>query len=110
MTATTSTLPWSARTGGASTSAAGRIAAARSTSTRTPKGGPATRNPVENVVFDQDPAPGTYRIVVDYFDRRDGPNTPYRVTIRREGQPDRVITGTAREGVREQVVGEFTVP
>lgn len=74
------------------------------------QGGPATRNPVENVVFDQDPAPGTYRIVVDYFDRRDGPNTPYRVTIRREGQPDRVITGTAREGVREQVVGEFTVP
>ncbi|MBP0467036.1 hypothetical protein J5Y09_24145, partial [Roseomonas sp. PWR1] len=74
------------------------------------QGGPATRNPIENVVFDQDPAPGTYRIVVDYFDRRDGPNTPYRVTIRREGQPDRVITGTAREGVREQVVGEFTVP
>ncbi|WP_137124503.1 hypothetical protein [Roseomonas sp. HF4] len=74
------------------------------------QGGPATRNPVENVVFDQDPAPGRYRIVVDYFDRRDGPNTPYRVTVRREGQPDQVITGTAREGVREQVVGEFTVP
>jgi hypothetical protein len=74
------------------------------------QGGPATRNPIENVVFDQDPAPGTYRIVVDYFDRRDTPTTPYRVTIRREGQPDRVITGTAREGVREQVVGEFTVP
>jgi hypothetical protein len=47
---------------------------------------------------------------VDYFDRVDGPNTPYRVTVRQEGQPDRVITGTARQGQRDQVVGEFTVP
>ena len=35
---------------------------------------------------------------------------PYRVTVRQEGQPDRVITGTARQGQRDQVVGEFTVP
>ena len=77
---------------------------------RNAAGGPTTRTPVENVVFDQNPAPGTYRIVVDYFDRVDGPNTPYRVTVRQEGQPDRVITGTARQGVRDQVVGEFTVP
>ena len=77
---------------------------------RNAAGGPTTRTPVENVVFDQNPAPGRYRIVVDYFDRVDGPNTPYRVTVRQEGQPDRVITGTARQGVRDQVVGEFTVP
>ena len=63
-----------------------------------------------NVVFENNPAPGRYRVVVDYFDRADGPTTPYRVTIRQEGQPDRVITGTARQGVRDQVVGEFTVP
>jgi hypothetical protein len=74
------------------------------------QGGPLTRNPVENIVFEQDPAPGRYRIVVDFFERRDGPTTPYRVTIRQAGRPDRVITGTAREGVRDQVVGEFTVP
>ena len=77
---------------------------------RNAQGGPTVRNPVENIVFDQDPAPGRYRIVVDYFDRADGPATPYRVTVRQEGQPDRVITGTARQGVRDQVVGEFTVP
>ena len=77
---------------------------------RNAAGGPTTRTPVENVVFDQNPAPGRYRIVVDYFDRADGPTTPYRVTVRQEGQPDRVITGTARQGQRDQVVGEFTVP
>lgn len=77
---------------------------------RNAAGGPTTRTPVENIVFERDPAPGRYRIVVDYFDRVDGPNTPYRVTVRQEGQPDRVITGTARQGVRDQVVGEFTVP
>lgn len=77
---------------------------------RNATGGPLTRTPVENIVFEQNPAPGTYRIVVDYFDRADGPRTPYRVTIRQEGQPDRVITGTAQEGVRDRVVGEFTVP
>ncbi|WP_211870928.1 hypothetical protein [Neoroseomonas terrae] len=77
---------------------------------RNAAGGPTTRTPVENVVFDQNPAPGRYRIVVDYFDRVDGPSTPYRVTVRQQGQPDRVITGTARQGMRDQVVGEFTVP
>ena len=77
---------------------------------RNAQGGPTTRTPVENIVFDRDPPPGRYRIVVDYFDRVDGPSTPYRVTIRQEGRPDRVITGIARQGVRDQVVGEFTVP
>lgn len=77
---------------------------------RNAAGGPTTRTPVENIVFDQNPQPGTYRIVVDYFERADGPATPYRVTVRQEGQPDRVFTGTARQGQRDQVVGEFTVP
>jgi hypothetical protein len=73
-------------------------------------GPPFTRTPVENINFRQSPAPGRYRVIVDYFSRNDGPQTPFRVTVREAGQPDRVITGTAREGSRDVVVGEFTVP
>ncbi len=73
-------------------------------------GEPVTRTPVESISFPTTPAPGRYRIVVDYFGRRDGPTSPFRVTIRQAGQPDRVIRGVAREGQREVVVGEFTVP
>jgi hypothetical protein len=71
---------------------------------------PFTRTPVENITFRQAPAPGRYRVIVDYFSRNDGPSSPFRVTVRQAGQPDRVITGTAREGSRDVVVGEFTVP
>lgn len=77
---------------------------------RNAMGGPTTRTPVENIVFEGSPPPGRYRVGVDYFGRRDGASSPYRVTIRQEGQPDRVIRGTAREDVRDQIVGEFTVP
>jgi hypothetical protein len=73
-------------------------------------GEPVTRTPVEAVSFPRAPQPGRYRIVVDYFGRRDGPSSPFRVTIRQAGQPDRVIRGTAREGEREVVIGDFTVP
>jgi hypothetical protein len=73
-------------------------------------GQPLTRTPVENIVFENQPPPGRYRVVVDYFQRHDRPTSPYRVTIRQEGQPDQVISGTAREGARDVVVGEFTVP
>lgn len=73
-------------------------------------GPPFTRTPVENVTFRQPPAPGRYRILVDFFGRNDGPASPFRVTLRQAGQPDRVIPGTAREGGRDVVVGEFTVP
>jgi hypothetical protein len=69
-----------------------------------------SRTPVENISFPTAPQPGRYRIVVDYFGRRDAPSSPYRVTIRQAGQPDRIIRGTAREGEREVVVGDFTVP
>ncbi len=57
---------------------------------RNAAGGPTTRTPVENIVFDQNPQPGTYRIVVDYFERADGPNTPYRVTVRQEASRSRL--------------------
>jgi len=73
-------------------------------------GEPVTRTPVEAITFPSAPQPGRYRVVVDFFGRRDGPASPFRVTIRQAGQPDRVIQGTAREGQREVVIGEFTVP
>ena len=67
-----------------------------------------TTTPVENVFFAQ-PAPGHYRIVVDPYGMRARPSTPYRVTIRREGQPDEVITGVAQNGRRNVMVHEFDV-
>jgi hypothetical protein len=73
-------------------------------------GEPVTRTPVEAITFPTAPQPGRYRVVVDFFGRRDGPSSPFRVTIRQAGQPDRVIRGTAREGQRDVEVGEFTVP
>jgi hypothetical protein len=73
-------------------------------------GEPVTRTPVEAITFPTAPQPGRYRVVVDFFGRRDGPSSPFRVTIRQAGQPDRVIRGTAREGQRDVEVGEFIVP
>jgi len=35
--------------------------------------------------------------------------SPYRVTIRRDGRPDEVVTGTAQNGRRNQSAAEFTV-
>lgn len=57
----------------------------------------ATKSPVESIVFDQPPSPGQYRILVwKYAHRPQAPTrTPFRVTVRQEGQPDRVSTGTA---------------
>jgi hypothetical protein len=56
----------------------------------------ATSTPVENVVFERAPASGQYRILVwKYAHRSQAPvRTPFRVTVRREGLPDRVSTGT----------------
>jgi hypothetical protein len=72
---------------------------------------PVINNPVENVVFDQPPAPGRYRIQVKKYQHRQGSpaRTPYRVTVRIEGQPDKTYTGTV--GPDEVVdVGQFDVP
>ena len=67
-----------------------------------------TSSPVENVYFD-DPAPGRYRVTVDPYGMRQRPSTPFRVTIRREGEPDQVTTGVAQNGRHSQTVTEFTV-
>jgi len=66
----------------------------------------ATTTPVENVVFEQQPAPGQYRIVVWKYAHRAGSpaRSPFRVTVRQEGQPDRVSTGTV--GPDEKVTVE----
>lgn len=67
-----------------------------------------TAAPVENIYFNE-PQPGRYRVVVDPYGMRDRSATPFRVTIRRNGQPDQVTTGTAQNGRRYQPVTEFTV-
>jgi hypothetical protein len=67
-----------------------------------------TSSPVENVYF-IDPQPGNYRIIVDPYGMSERNVSPFRVTIRRDGQPDQVVTGTAQDGHRNQMVSEFTV-
>jgi hypothetical protein len=63
---------------------------------------------VENVYFD-DPGPGTYRIVVDPYAMRVAVDSRFRVTIRRDGEPDRVVEGTARNGQHVQTVTQVNV-
>jgi hypothetical protein len=75
-------------------------------------GPPFTSQAVENVRFGSQPAPGRYRIFVTNFLRtqQTGPaRSPYRVTIRQEGRPDRVITGTVGRGETLEV-GHVDVP
>jgi hypothetical protein len=67
-----------------------------------------SRTPVENVFFDN-PMPGTYEVRVHQYDHVERAETPYRVTIRIAGQPDRVIQGVARPGP-PRVVDRFTIP
>ena len=67
-----------------------------------------TPTPVENVYFD-DPAPGHYRVVVDPYGMRQRAASPFRVTIRRDGEPDQVVNGVAQNGRRVQMVTDFTV-
>ena len=67
-----------------------------------------TDTPVENVFF-AEPQPGAYRIIVDPYGMRVRPSTPFRVTIRRDGRPDEVISGTAVNGRHNQQVGQFRV-
>jgi hypothetical protein len=68
------------------------------------------QRPVENIVFPDDPPPGTYRIVVKNNNQRvpGGRASAFRVTVRQEGQPDRVLTGEAPFN-QEITVGEFQV-
>lgn len=67
--------------------------------------------PVENIVFEAEPAPGTYRIEVHHFARNPGGPavSPWRVTLRRQGRPDQSFSGTVAVGQRVTVT-TFTSP
>lgn len=69
-----------------------------------------TRTPVEHVVWQLAPAPGTYKILVSYFLRRAGASTPYRLTIHVDGKPDKQLQGVIKEGQPDMVVHELTLP
>jgi hypothetical protein len=77
------------------------------------EGGPRgiSAQPVENVTWASPPPPGRYRIEVTHYSRNPGgpASSPFRVTIRRPGQPDQVLRGTASPGQTVRV-GEFTAP
>ena len=77
------------------------------------EGGPraVSPRPVENVTWPSTPPNGRYRIEVTNYSRATGgpANSPFRVTIRRPGQPDQVLRGTAAVGQTVRV-GEFGVP
>ncbi len=64
--------------------------------------------PVENVYFNE-PPPGRYVVIVDAYAMRVATQSAYRVTIRRDGQPDQVLTRIARNGQRNEQVTEFEV-
>ncbi len=72
---------------------------------------PLSATPVENIVFEQEPARGTYEVQVrNYMHRSPAPPaSPFRVTVRQAGVPDRTFTGNAPPGVLV-TVGTFTVP
>lgn len=68
-----------------------------------------TSTPVENVYW-AEPGPGTYKVVVDPFAMPFGAESSFRVTVRQEGQPDRVVEGTAVQGQRVAPVLDVQVP
>ena len=74
-------------------------------------GGQLTARPVENVVFEREPSPGRYRIRVTHYAHNPPapPSSDYRVTLRREGQPDQVFTGRIAPN-QEIEVGHFESP
>ena len=72
-------------------------------------GGRESRSPVENAVWGDKPAPGTYRVQVHYFDYSER-RTPVPFTVRIvTGGQTREVRGTAT-GAGVQNVAEFTVP
>ena len=72
---------------------------------------PLSASPVENIVFEQEPERGTYQVQVRNCMHRSPapPASPFRVTIRQAGVPDRTFTGHAPPGVLV-TVGTFSVP
>ncbi|HEY0181284.1 MAG TPA: hypothetical protein VGC09_00615 [Rhodopila sp.] len=68
----------------------------------------ASNTPVENMRW-ADPPAGTYKVAVDPFEMRDTRQSRFRITVRQEGQPDRVQEGVAMAGRRLADVLEVTV-
>jgi hypothetical protein len=57
----------------------------------------ATATPVENAAW-ADPPAGTYLISVVPYEMREAASSAFRITIRQQGQPDRVAQGSAVKG------------
>jgi hypothetical protein len=57
----------------------------------------ATATPVENAAW-ADPPAGTYQIFVVPYEMREAASSAFRITIRQQGQPDRVAQGSAVKG------------
>jgi hypothetical protein len=68
----------------------------------------ANASPVENVYFGE-PAPGTYQVIVDPYAMRVAVDSRFRITIRREGEPDQVVEGVAHNGQRGRIVTQVEV-
>jgi hypothetical protein len=59
--------------------------------------------PAENIRFEA-PEPGRYQIFVVFYNASAVSQSPFRVTIRRQSQPDQVIPGIARQQGERQLV------
>ena len=59
--------------------------------------GSLTTTPVENTTWDQ-PGGGRYRIAVVNLDDRGHGSVSYRITVRQQGKPDRLLAGMASPG------------
>lgn len=73
---------------------------------------PFTPRGVENIVFSDAVAPGRYAVTVLHSGQRPpAPRTSaFRVTVRQEGQPDRVTTGTVSAGTEVAVTTVDVAP
>jgi hypothetical protein len=74
-------------------------------------GEPTTTTPIENISFGPNMPNGRYRIEVTNFARNAGgpASSPYRVTLKIEGQPDRTATGTLAAG-QSRIAMDFNWP
>lgn len=74
-------------------------------------GEPTITTPIENISFGPTMPNGRYRIEVTHFARNTGgpASSPFRVTLKIEGQPDRTATGSVAAG-QSRIAMDFTWP
>jgi hypothetical protein len=71
---------------------------------------PIVNDPVEHVSF-AEPAPGRYRVLVDFYAQRSAaPPIPFQIIVHRDGMPDRTIDGNATELHIAQPMATVEVP